>query len=249
MWPLAVACLLGTGSLPAQVTVQDSTGAPVPFAVLESATGRRVVADAQGVARAARAADGPWLARRIGYRPARGEPGAERIVLARLPAALPAVRVASFTELHERRALHAETRPSMSFRFVTELVAEDGQVLEGDDDVIPIPVAPANRAYVPGRAIEREEGEWTVRRPRLLDLASPAFLEAHCLVIDDSADDSTTVLRFLHRVGLSGPQINGAYVIDRRSGRLRSDTLDYVQPPRGAPGRARFVSTYVSADE
>lgn len=155
-----------TSALPAQVTVQDSTGTPVPFAVLESAAGRRVVADAQGVARAARAADGPWLARRIGYRPARGEPGAERIVLA-----------------------------------------------------------------------------------RLLDLASPAFLEAHCLVIDDSADDSTAVLRFLHRVGLSGPQINGAYVIDRRSGRLRSDTLDYVQPPRGAPGCARFVSTYASADE
>ncbi|MCU0649337.1 MAG: hypothetical protein MUF00_15175, partial [Gemmatimonadaceae bacterium] len=144
-----------TSALPAQVTVQDSTGTPVPFAVLESTAGRRVVADAQGVARAARAADGPWLARRIGYRPARGEPGAERIVLARLPAVLPAVPVASFTtctteqvaargpaelidavralvtELHERRALHAETRPSVSFRFVTELVAEDGQVLEG----------------------------------------------------------------------------------------------------------------------
>jgi hypothetical protein len=171
-------------------------------------------------------------------------------VAARGPAELVDAVRALVTELHERRVLHAETRPSVPFRFVTELVAEDGQVLQGEDDVVPIPVAPANRAYVPGRAIERDDdGEWTVRRPRLLDLASSPFLDVHCLLIDDSVDDSTTVLRFLHQVGRPGPQVNGAYVIDRRSGRLRSDTLDYVQPPRGAPGRARFVTTYASVDE
>lgn len=83
---VALAACLALPSLGgAQITVLDSLGAPVPYAILESAAGRRIIAGPDGVAPSASAAEGPWAARRIGYRPGSDTDGDGRIVLARFP--------------------------------------------------------------------------------------------------------------------------------------------------------------------
>jgi hypothetical protein len=256
----------------AQVQVVDSVGAGVPYAILESPSGLRLVADASGTVRQARPGDGPWLARRIGYRPARGADGADRIVLVRLPQLLPAFRVAQsatcsasevaarspgdavsavrtlFAEHHERRELAGRERAGITFEIDVTLESEDGVRMEVDRETVTMPVAPADRPYVPGRAIERVDGEWVLRRPGLRDLTTDAFLETHCLSIEGSDTDSLAVVRFAPREDLTGAQLLGRYVVDRRSGRLHSDTLDYLRPPKGAPGRARLVGSYGLGD-
>jgi hypothetical protein len=268
MWSLLGLAALVPGTAHAQIQVVDSLGVPVPYAILDSPTGQRVVADASGVARQARAADGPWLARRIGYRPARSTDGAERIVLARLPVLLPPFRVDQastcpasavaarsstevvegvrtlFAEYDERRVLASRERAGFTFDVEVVLEGEDGRRLEGERESVTIPVMPPDRPYVPGRAIERVDGEWALRRPGLRDLISASFLETHCLSIDTQGADSLAVVRFTPRDDLAGPQLLGRYVVDRRSGRLHSDTLDYLRPPKGAPGQARLVGSY-----
>lgn len=270
-------CLLLLAASPrtsmAQIQVVDSLGMPVPYAILESSSGQRVVADGSGLARAARPTSGPWLARRIGYRPARSGEGAERIVLARLPAVLATYRVEEpgacsattvaaraptavvnsvrtlFAEYDERRVLASREREGVAFAVDVILEGEGGQRLEGAPSTITMPLASAPRAYVAGRAIERVDGEWVLRRPSLQDLASDAFLETHCLSIADAGSDSLTVVRFVPREDLAGPQLRGRYVVDRRTGRLHSDTLDYERPPKGAPGQARLVGHYADGSE
>ncbi len=175
----------------AQIQVLDSLGIPVPYAILESPTGQRVVADGTGMAHAARATDGPWLARRIGYRPARSSESVGRIVLARLPALLPVYRVESivgcsantvaartpsdvvdgvralFAEYDERRALASREREGVTFAVEVTLEGEGGERFEGARDTVTMPMASPTRAYVAGRAIERVDGDWVLRRPHL----------------------------------------------------------------------------------
>lgn len=60
--------------------------------------------------------------------------------------------------------------------------------------------------------------------------------------------DTTLLVRFVPRDDLPGPQLLGRLVFDRRTGRLVSDTLDDLRPPKGAPGNARLVVDYGPAD-
>lgn len=272
---LALAGLAGIVPRPAlaQIQVVDSLGGAVPYAILESPSGQRVVTDAAGMARQARPADGPWLARRIGYRPARSTNAADRIVMSRLPALLSAYRVEDaarctaqdvaaqasagvveavrtvFAEYAERRELASQERTGFSFAVETILETEDGRRLEVDSDTVTMPVVPSARPYEAGRAMERIDGDWIVRRPSLGDLTSNRFLETHCLSITEHAPDSLSVVRFMPREDLAGPQLIGRYVVDQRTGRLHSDTLDYLRPPKGAPGQARMVGRYAEGAE
>jgi hypothetical protein len=43
---------------------------------------------------------------------------------------------------------------------------------------------------------------------------------------------------------VQGPNISGAFVVERATGRILSDTVVLESPPKGAPGAARFVTTY-----
>ena len=73
---------------------------------------------------------------------------------------------------------------------------------------------------------------------------SAPFLEAHCLWIENGESEETVVIRFEPAREVQGPNLRGAFVVERTTGRVRSDTLVLESPPRGAPGAGRFVSTY-----
>lgn len=265
------ACLALSSRGGAQVTVRDSLGAPVPYAILESPAGRRVIAGPDGIAQAVSAAEGPWAARRIGYRAGIDTDGDGRIVLARIPIPLAPreVRVAAactretvalaapgenlvairamLTEWHDRRSIAIGNGQAFTYRVVLSLIAEDGREYEGGVDTVAL--QPAGTDYVPGRAIERDAGEWMLHRPRFIDVASDRFLSAHCVAVDAGVIDGTVVLRFEPAQEVAGPNVIGAYVLERATGRLLSDTLQYVSPPRGAPGQPVLVSTYAAAGE
>ena len=271
---MALAACLALPSLGgAQITVLDGLGAPVPYAILESAAGRRIIAGPDGVAPSASAAEGPWAARRIGYRPGSDTDGDGRIVLARFPILLAPREVreaadctraraalaapgetlatirAILTEWHDRRAIAGSNGQAFTYRVARSLIAEDGREFDAGVDTVAIPLRPEGTEYVPGRAIERVAGDWTLRRPGFLDVASDRFLSAHCVALDAGAIDGTVVLRFEPAREVTGPNVVGAYVVERATGRLLSDTLQYVSPPRGAPGKAMLVGTYATAGE
>lgn len=269
---LRACCLLMAlaSSLRAQVHVRDSLGAPVPFAILEAPDGRRAVAGPDGSAPTLRVGDGPWSARRIGYRPARDDDGDGVIVMGRMPLALPARVVAAaptcradgvaaradaavldairtiFGELVDRRQLAVSHIP---FEVSTRFFDADGNAMEGTTDTIPAPVRPRDDVFVSGQVIRRTRSGWQVVRPGPRDIVSPPFLEAHCLTIETTADGARSALHFEPIADARGAQVAGTFVIDRTSGRLVADSLRYRGAPRGAPKDLVEIGEYEPAPE
>ena len=217
---LLLALLAAPATSKAQVAVSDSLGAPVPFWILEAPDGRRAIAGANGVAPALSPASGPWSARRIGFRPAKDDDGDGVIVMSRLPvmlapqevrertactaqgvaarapgAELDAIR-AILLEGHDRLEIVGAGDFQTSFRVTETLVTENGRQLVGLEDTVPLFAQPSSVVYAPGRAVERVKGEWVLRPPRFVDLASAPFLAAHCLWIDDGDSQQTVIIRF-----------------------------------------------------
>ena len=105
-------------------------------------------------------------------------------------------------------------------------------------------VLQSGEAFVPGRAVERVQDTWVLRRPRFVDLASAPFLSAHCFWTENGESEETVVIRFEPAREARGSNFSGAFVVERTTGRVRSDTLVLESPPKGAPGAGRFVFTY-----
>lgn len=256
-------------ALAAQVQVRDSLGAPVPFAILEAPSGKRVVADADGLARGAVVADGPWSARRIGYRPGTDDDGDGRIVLGRAPLALPvryvaaegpctAERVAArgadevlssvrmvFSELQARREIAVARVSRVGFRSTTRLITERGDTLDAGTEVDSQEVR-AQAEFPVGRVIERRGRRYIFHRPGLGDIVSPTFLGAHCLSVTSGDDSSRAAIRFEPVTGAKGSHVIGTFVVERATGRLLEDTLRYVGAPRGAPQQAMDVAVFAA---
>lgn len=270
-WAALALVALG-GPLGAQVHVRDSLGAPVPFAILEAASGKRVVAGADGLARSAVLADGPWSARRIGYRPGTDADGDGVIVLGRAPVALPTAYVAAagvctaeqvaarspaevlqpvreiLLEGDLRRVIAGDKVRRVGYRATTQLVTEQGETLEGGTKLETHPTRRAGEAFVPGRAIERRDGSFTMIMPSLRDVLSPTFLEAHCLSVTSTDDGTRSAIRFEPINGAKGSHVLGTFVVERTTGRLLEDTLRYLGAPRGAPQQAVLFRSYTIDD-
>ncbi|MDX2182547.1 MAG: hypothetical protein SFW08_01055 [Gemmatimonadaceae bacterium] len=254
----------------AQVQVRDSLGAPVPFAILESASGKRLVAGADGLARAAALADGPWSARRIGYRPGADDDRDGLIVLGRSPLALPTQYVAAsgsctrdlvaarspepvldavravLLEGSLRREIAGARVSRLGYRTTTRLITEQGDSLDGGTHVETHPTRRPGESYVPGRAIEGRKASFVVNRPGLRDVLSPTFLDAHCLAVASGEDETRAVIRFVPIDGAKGSHVLGTFVVDRATGRILEDTLRYVGAPRGLPQQAVDVAVYLT---
>lgn len=110
------------------------------------------------------------------------------------------------------------------------------------------PAVPGDRRVAPPRPV-RADAPNVKQSVEGHAYASCAGLETHCLSITEHAPDSLSVVRFMPREDLAGPQLIGRYVVDQRTGRLHSDTLDYLRPPKGAPGQARMVGRYAEGAE
>jgi len=143
-----------------------------------------------------------------------------------------------------RRAIAGAGGIRMRSRVATTLVTEDGRGFSGGEETVPAFVQPARVVSVPGRAVERVKSEWILRRPPYVDIVSAPFLEAHCLWIENGDSNETVVIRFEPAREVQGPNLSGAFVVERTTGRVRSDTLVLESPPKGAPGAGRFVFTY-----
>lgn len=265
---LLAACCASAAA--AQVEVRDSLGAPVPFAILESAAGKRLIAGADGVARAALLADGPWAARRIGYWPGRDDDGDGRIVLGRSPLALPTQYVSAagsckpervaarspedvleavravLAEGSIRREIAGARVSRVGYRTTTQLVTEQGDTLLGGTEVETHSTRRPGEPFVPGKAIERRNGSFVMVRPGLRDVLSPSFLDAHCLSVATNDDGTRVAIRFAPIERAAGSHVIGTFVVERATGRIVEDTLRYVGAPRGAPQHSVDVAAYAA---
>ncbi|MCU0619268.1 MAG: hypothetical protein MUF40_05110 [Gemmatimonadaceae bacterium] len=256
-----------------QLVVRDSSGAPVPHAIVEGADGRRLITDGAGAAPGARRSDGPWTARRIGYRPGTDDDGDGVIVLARAALQLPTRYVVGegmctvdavasrspaptldavrsvFLESAARRAIVATTTTRVGYRVETVLISERGDTLDGGTEVETFPVRGREDVFVPGRVIERQGGRYVFVRPGLHDIAAPAFLDAHCLTVTTSDDGARAVIRFTPIDGARGSHVVGTFVVDRTTGRLIADTVRYLGAPRGAPQGSVDAGDYSARDD